>query len=327
MKKAKKYLVLAFAMGLLVSGMTVYAKPSSPYQQYGTYEINDGRKNPVYTVYAGDEDPRKKENHGFESNDAWIGSNKYIKEEGDEGYWFVAYYIYERNKWVEYTDFPRIWNNPIEYDYPTYGSGDTSSSSSSGSSSSDSSESSGNASKKLSAEEKAEEEAKAAEERAILVQASIESVKLESEAASEGFENAAQMQQAQAQDKTAGEYYNNAAVTAAGIENATPVAQGGGLIIDGKVTNVVASINKVSSAYVDSVRAVQDGTVLNVVDVQFPAKAATVNFYMPGVASDANIVALQYASGAWTAVEVVEVRADHVSLNLDSNGVIAFIAK
>ena len=96
---------------------------------------------------------------------------------------------------------------------------------------------------------------------------------------------------AKAADKSSGEYYNNAVVTTEGIENAVPVAQGGKLIIDGKTTNASATISKVSSAYVDSVRAAREGTVLNVVDVQFPALGAIVNFYMPGVKEGDRITA------------------------------------
>lgn len=157
--------------------------------------------------------------------------------------------------------------------------------------------------------------------------AAAEGKALLEEALEEGFTDGAQMQYAQAEGKSAGEYYNNAVVKTQGIEEAIPVAQGGKLVIDGKVTNVTASISKVTVAFVDSVRATQDGTVLNVVDVSFPAVEATINFYMPGVADGANIAALQYVDGTWVDVEVVEVRADHVVLNLKDNGVVAFIAK
>lgn len=201
-------------------------------------------------------------------------------------------------------------------------------SSSSGSSSSGSSVS-GN-STNLSSEEKAAIAAakeKAEAERVALEEASREAVRMESEAVGEGFENAAQMQYAQAANKSAGEYYNNAVLDTQGIEEATPVAQGGNLVVDGKVTNMTASISKVSVAFVDSVRATQEGTVLNVVDIQFPATEATINFYMPGVADGANIAAVQYVDGAWVDVAVKEVRADHVVLDLKNNGIVAFLAK
>ena len=154
-----------------------------------------------------------------------------------------------------------------------------------------------------------------------------EMIALQAEAADEGFADVADLQIAAEKNMSAGEYYNNAVTETFGIEEATPVAQGGNLVVDGVVTNMTATISKVDVAFVDSVRAAQEGTVLNVVDVRFPAKAATINFYMPGVAADANIVALQYVDGAWVEVEVAEVRADHVVLNLKQNGKVAFITK
>lgn len=154
-----------------------------------------------------------------------------------------------------------------------------------------------------------------------------EMIALQAEAADEGFADVADLQIAAEKNMSAGEYYNNAVTETFGIEEATPVAQGGNLVVDGVVTNMTATISKVDVAFVDSVRAAQEGTVLNVVDVRFPAKAATINFYMPGVAADANIVALQYVDGAWVDVEVTEVRADHVVLNLKQNGRVAFIVK
>ena len=163
------------------------------------------------------------------------------------------------------------------------------------------------------------------EYQAMVERAAADAYQAEAEA--EGFTDVAQMQYAQAAHKNAGEYYNNAVVTTPGIEIATPVAQGGKLVIDGKVTNATATISKVTVAYVDSVRAAQEGRVLNVVDVSYPAVEATINFYMPGVAEGANIVALQYEDGVWTNVGVAEVRADHVVLNMKGNGVVAFVAK
>ena len=142
-----------------------------------------------------------------------------------------------------------------------------------------------------------------------------------------GFANVVAMQNAAAKNMTAGEYYNNAVVETPGIEEATPVAQGGGIIINGVVTNAMATISKVDKAFVDSVSASVEGTVLNVVDVQFPALEATINFYMPGVTAADSITAVQYVNGAWIEVEVVEVRADHVVLNLKQNGKVAFLTK
>lgn len=161
--------------------------------------------------------------------------------------------------------------------------------------------------------------------KGIVMQA--ETVALQATARDEGFADIADMQTAAAKNMSAGEYYNNAVVETPGIEEATPVAQGSGIIINGVVTNAMATISKVDVAFVDSVRASVEGTVLNVVDVQFPAVEATINFYMPGVTADADIVAVQYVDGAWVDVEVAEVRADHVVLNLKQNGKVAFLTK
>lgn len=173
-------------------------------------------------------------------------------------------------------------------------------------------------------DEETEEEAA---ERKALEEAHREAVRLENEAAEQGFENAAQMQEAQSAGKSAAEYYNNAVVTTGGIENAVPVAQGGQLMIDGEVTNASATVSKVSSVYVDSVRAAREGRLLNVVDVRFPAHEAVVNFYMPGIEAGDTVTAVQFTDGTWTDVEVVEVRTDHVLLKLTRSGVVAFLEK
>ncbi|MCM1156709.1 MAG: hypothetical protein NC314_13020 [Roseburia sp.] len=154
-----------------------------------------------------------------------------------------------------------------------------------------------------------------------------EAAAFQAEAEDAGFADVVDMQIAAAKHMSAGEFYNNAVVATAGIAEATPVAQGSGIIINGVVTNVVATISKVDVAFVNSVRASVEGTVLNVVDVQFPATEATINFYMPGVTAGTDIAAVQYVDGAWVDVEVAEVRADHVVLNLKKNGKVAFVSK
>ncbi len=55
--------------------------------------------------------------------------------------------------------------------------------------------------------------------------------------------------------------------------------------------------------------------------------AVTINFYTPGVTDGAVIEAYQYNKGLWVDLEVVEVRADHVVLNMQGSGVVAVIAK
>lgn len=142
-----------------------------------------------------------------------------------------------------------------------------------------------------------------------------------------GFANVTDMDKAAEKNMSAGEYYNNAIINTPNIENAIPVGQGGNLVINGVETNATATLSKADSFYVDSVRSTTEGTLLNVVNVQFPAQEAIINFYMPGIAEGTEITAMQYVNGTWANVMVTEIRADHVVLSLEQNGVIAFIQK
>ena len=136
---------------------------------------------------------------------------------------------------------------------------------------------------------------------------------------------------AAARGLSAGEYYNNAVVSAPGVENAMPVGQGGKIMINGVVTNMTASLAKADKATVEGARAqagALGGTLLNVVKVSFPGvnyHTATINFYLKGLANGAKVVVKQLVNGVWVDVEVVEVREDHVVLNLTSAGAVAFV--
>lgn len=179
-------------------------------------------------------------------------------------------------------------------------------------------------------EKEAEAKAKAEEEAARALQEEITrgGPIMAARADDGGFIDVADMFRAAEKSMSAGEYYNNVVVSTPGIENAMTVGQGGNLVVNGQVTNMSATINKVTNrAYVDSVRSVQEGTLLNVVEVNYPAVEATINFYTPGVTAENAIVALQYNAGTWVEVEVAEVRADHIVLNMKGNGVVAFVAK
>ena len=71
------------------------------------------------------------------------------------------------------------------------------------------------------------------------------------------------------------------------------------------------------------------GTLLNVLSINLPGanyNVATVNFYLKGLAGGAKVAVKQFVNGVWVDVEVVEVRADHVVLNLKSSGAVAFVA-
>lgn len=134
------------------------------------------------------------------------------------------------------------------------------------------------------------------------------------------------------ENKSVGEYMNNAVVAAPGLDEAVPVSQGGNVIINGAPSNQTFSVLKVLSGHTESAKAQAasvGGKVLNVarIDASVYFDTATVNFYMPGVKTGQNIQVYQYdyTSGQWTGVAVAEVREDHVVVDMTSLGVLAFI--
>lgn len=70
------------------------------------------------------------------------------------------------------------------------------------------------------------------------------------------------------ENKSVGEYMNNAVVAAPGLDSAVPVSQGGSVIINGEPSNQTFSVLKVLSGHTDSAKAQAaslGGTVLNVI--------------------------------------------------------------
>ena len=150
--------------------------------------------------------------------------------------------------------------------------------------------------------------------------------------ASAGFTNASDAQAAADRGMSAAEYYNNTVVSTPGVENAMPVGQGGKIIINGVATNLsatLAKVNKTVAADAVNQASALGGTLLNVLAVNIPGanyNVATINFYLKGLADGAKVAAKQYVNGTWIDVEIVEVRADHVVLNLTGSGAVAFVA-
>ncbi len=135
---------------------------------------------------------------------------------------------------------------------------------------------------------------------------------------------------ANADGKEIGEYISNSVCKVAGINEVTPVAQGGNVIVDGEQTNITFTIDKPYYAYVEPAQAqaaAVGGKAINVVDVKAPVRFsnAEVNFFTPGVTADKNIQIFQYVDGTWASVEVKEVREDHVVANLTGLGVFVFV--
>lgn len=135
---------------------------------------------------------------------------------------------------------------------------------------------------------------------------------------------------ATAEGKTVGEYMNNAVTELPGLENVTPVGQGGHVIINGAPSNQTFSVLKPHYAYVTYAKNLANGLggkVLNVATIKASVSfnTATVNFYAKGVKTGQNIKVYQYVNGSWVEVEVTEIRDDHVVVNMTSLGTLAFI--
>ena len=132
--------------------------------------------------------------------------------------------------------------------------------------------------------------------------------------------------------KLVGEYMNNAVTGIWAMDKVIPVAQGGGVVVDGVKTNLTFSVLKPELRRVYTIKdaaAAMGGTVLNVVKVGIPAElrfeTANVNFYTPGIVDGQNVKVFQYAysegdDDIWNELNVTEVREDHVVVDIPNNG-------
>ena len=142
---------------------------------------------------------------------------------------------------------------------------------------------------------------------------------------------AAVAQAAAAEGKTVGEYLNNALVTIPGLDNAVPIGQGGHVIINGAPSNQVFTVLKPIAAVVNSAKtfaASLGGRVLTVAHVKASVsgfRTAQVNFYMKGIKAGQNIKVFQIVNGRWLEVDVIEIRDDHVVVEMTSLGTLAFV--
>ena len=136
---------------------------------------------------------------------------------------------------------------------------------------------------------------------------------------------------AAAEGKTVGEYLNNAVTSVPGLDNVVPIGQGGHVIINGAPSNQVFAVLKPTKENVSSAKtfaASLGGTVLNVVRINASIsgfRTAGVNFYMKGIKAGQNIKVFQIVNGRWLEVDVLEIREDHVVVEMTSLGTLAFV--
>ena len=136
---------------------------------------------------------------------------------------------------------------------------------------------------------------------------------------------------AAAENKSVGEYTNNAIVETPGLPDALPTGQGGHVVINGAPSNVIFFLTKANAATVKDAKAQATelgGKVLSVFGTKAVVgkfESAQVNFYMKGVKAGQSIKVYQKVNGAWVEVKVVEIREDHVVVDMTSHGTLAFI--
>lgn len=133
------------------------------------------------------------------------------------------------------------------------------------------------------------------------------------------------------ENKTVGEYMNNAVTEVPGIDNAVPLGQGGHVIINGIPSNQTFSVLKPAKENVNLAKnhaAALGGTILNVAQIKASVagfNTATVNFYLKGIKAGQNIKVYQLVDGQWVELTVSEIREDHVVVDMTSLGTLAFI--
>lgn len=133
------------------------------------------------------------------------------------------------------------------------------------------------------------------------------------------------------ENKTVGEYMNNAVTEIPGLDSVAPLGQGGHVIINGVPSNQTFSVLKPSAENVKLAKtqaAALGGTVLNVAKINASVTGfdtATVNFYLQGIKTGQNIKVYHLVDGQWVELTVIEIRDDHIVVDMTSLGTLAFI--
>ena len=107
--------------------------------------------------------------------------------------------------------------------------------------------------------------------------------------------------------------------------------QGGKIEINGGRSNVTFTIKAPASGTVSSAASLAGkvgGSLVSCIETSSPGVAfstAKVNFYVSGVQAGENIAVYQNQNGTWVQLPVVEIRKDHVVVNMSRHGTLAFV--
>jgi hypothetical protein len=111
----------------------------------------------------------------------------------------------------------------------------------------------------------------------------------------------------------------------------TMTYQGGKIEINGGKSNVTFTIKAPAGGTITSANSLAGkvgGTLLSCIETSSPGVAfrtAKVNFYLAGVQPGDNIAVYQAQGGNWVQLPVVEIRTDHVVVNMSRHGSLAFV--
>lgn len=133
---------------------------------------------------------------------------------------------------------------------------------------------------------------------------------------------------AAANNQSVAEYANNAVSSLPGVTNVTPMAPDV-VTINGAASRAVR-LAKPGNAVISTAKAHADnlgGSLMNVLVVKSGAKfqTAQINMLTMGVRAGQNIKVYQLVGGEPVALEVLEIREDHVVFNITQPGTIMFV--
>lgn len=109
------------------------------------------------------------------------------------------------------------------------------------------------------------------------------------------------------------------------------IAQGGHVEINGGRSNVtfkIAGANGGQVTQANALAASLGGSLINCITTSSPGASfnnAKVNFYISGVQAGDNIAVYQIQGKNWVQLPTVEIRKDHVVVNMTRHGTLAFI--
>lgn len=132
-------------------------------------------------------------------------------------------------------------------------------------------------------------------------------------------------------EKSLPEYVANAVSEMEGIENVSTVASASNLVTEGKTTKATCVVNKVDTgaiAYAQKQAAAVGGSVLAVTELSAPGVNlvdAQVTLAVVGVKAGDAVSVYKSVKGEWTAVDVVAVADDAVTIKFDSKGIYTLI--